>query len=144
MESQNETQRIGAVIVAKSGRLSKERGRERDAMWKRRSRFNRRKIRTMSTKGRKRTLLLETAHFTSESALISSRKRRRRKPRIDAARKRTPEEREKKARTRTNRSPRNENKGNDVRGWERGREANAAKLSSFRSNEWISFATHSR
>lgn len=73
MESQNETQRIGAVIVAKSGRLSKERGRERDAMWKRRSRFNRRKIRTMSTKGRKRTLLLETAHFTSESALISSR-----------------------------------------------------------------------
>lgn len=29
MESQNETQRIGAVIVAKSGRLSKERGRER-------------------------------------------------------------------------------------------------------------------
>lgn len=97
MESQNETQRIGAVIVAKSGKLSKERGRERDAMWKRRSRFNRRKIRTMSTKGRKRTLLLETAHFTSESALISSRKRRRRKPRIDAARKRTPEERKKKS-----------------------------------------------
>lgn len=30
MESQNETQRIGAVIVAKSGRLSKERGRERE------------------------------------------------------------------------------------------------------------------